>query len=314
MKLHIDTDIGGDLDDLCALALVLKWPDANLVGVTTNCEVGGRRAGYARYALDLAGRPDVVVAAGADIAGGHYRVPMGFPDEVRYWPEAVRPLPGRPEAALDLLEQSILDGVRIAAIGAFTNLALLERRRPGILAGADLVLMGGYVHPPRPGFPEWGRNMDWNNQVDVESARLVLQSSNPLLVPLTVTIETALGRSDLAALRMANPLARLIAHQAEAFALDEGNDERYGLTCHGLPRDIINFLHDPLACAIALGWRDGVVVEDARLFHDVEDGWLRQRVDPSGTPARLVTRIDGERFDGHWLSVVARSAAATIPG
>ncbi|MDQ6662114.1 MAG: hypothetical protein M3Z24_14260 [Chloroflexota bacterium] len=26
-KIHLDTDIGGDMDDLCALAMLLKWPD-----------------------------------------------------------------------------------------------------------------------------------------------------------------------------------------------------------------------------------------------------------------------------------------------
>ena len=50
VKIHIDTDIGGDIDDLCALAMVLAWPGAELAGVTTNSDDGGRRAGDARYA------------------------------------------------------------------------------------------------------------------------------------------------------------------------------------------------------------------------------------------------------------------------
>lgn len=48
IKVHLHTDIGGDTDDLCALAMVLNWPDADLVGVTTAHEDGGRRAGYPR--------------------------------------------------------------------------------------------------------------------------------------------------------------------------------------------------------------------------------------------------------------------------
>ena len=44
-KLHLDTDIGGDMDDLCALALLLKLPDVELTGVTTVAEEQGRRAG-----------------------------------------------------------------------------------------------------------------------------------------------------------------------------------------------------------------------------------------------------------------------------
>ena len=38
MKIHLDTDIGGDIDDLCALAMVLRWPGAELTGVTTVAE------------------------------------------------------------------------------------------------------------------------------------------------------------------------------------------------------------------------------------------------------------------------------------
>jgi inosine-uridine nucleoside N-ribohydrolase len=42
-KVHLDTDLGGDIDDLCALAMVLNWPAIELVGVTTGSDDGGRR-------------------------------------------------------------------------------------------------------------------------------------------------------------------------------------------------------------------------------------------------------------------------------
>lgn len=59
LKIHIDTDIGGDIDDLCALAMALKWEGTDLVGVTTVAEhvgtnqLGGKRAGMVRYVLGL---------------------------------------------------------------------------------------------------------------------------------------------------------------------------------------------------------------------------------------------------------------------
>ena len=56
LKLHVDTDIGGDIDDLCALALVLSWPGAELIAITTVAEHQGKRAGYARCVLGLADR------------------------------------------------------------------------------------------------------------------------------------------------------------------------------------------------------------------------------------------------------------------
>jgi purine nucleosidase len=304
VQLHLDTDIGGDIDDLCALALVLAWPGVELVGVTTNCEDGGKRAGYARYALDLAGRTGVPVAAGAGAETGRYRVTPGLPKEARYWPEPVRPLPAAPGQALDLLARSIERGAHIVAIGAYTNLALLEERSPGILQDARLTLMGGYVFPPREGFPRWDRDMDWNVQLDVRSAHTVIQSANPTLVPLAVTVETWLRRAYLSRLVQGGPLARLIARQALAFAEDERIEAQYGRTCAGLPTDTINFQHDPLACATALGW-DGVETRELRLRSEIEDGWLRQRVAPGGRPARVVTQVDGGRFSEFWLRMVA---------
>ena len=80
-KIHIDTDLGGDIDDLCALAMVLAWPDVELVGVTTVAEHGGKRAGYVRYVLDLAGRSDVPVATGAEATHPAYRIWQALPDE-----------------------------------------------------------------------------------------------------------------------------------------------------------------------------------------------------------------------------------------
>ena len=55
-KIHLDTDIGGDMDDVCALAMLLKWPDLEITGVTTVSEDQGRRAGYVHYVLSLVGR------------------------------------------------------------------------------------------------------------------------------------------------------------------------------------------------------------------------------------------------------------------
>ena len=304
--LHLDTDLGGDIDDLCALALVLAWPDADLLAVTTVADHQGRRAGYVRYALALAGRADVAVAAGADASLGYYRFWPGLPDEAAYWPEPVPPAPTPLDEALSLLQRSVEQGAIIAAIGPFTNLALLEKRSPGILRRARLVLMGGYVFPPRPGFPAWGSDMDYNVQVDVESTYYVMQRSDPTLVPLSVTVETSLRRAVLPALRQSGPLARLIARQAEAFARDEGIEARYGQMCPGLPDDTINFQHDPLACAIALGWNDGVQIDEIPLKSEIEDGWLRQRMDAGGTPTRVVTRVDGGKFSEFWLRTVTR--------
>ena len=303
-KLHIDTDFGGDIDDLCALAMVLNWPDAELLAVTTVAEHQGKRAGYVRYVLGLADREDIPVAAGADVFLDCYRSWQGLPDEKVYWPKLIPPVPTSLDQALSLLERSIEQGAIIAAIGALTNLALLEKRAPGILRRAKLYLMGGYVFAPREGFPQWSNEIDFNVQIDVQSAYYVIEHSSPTFVPLAVTVETSLRRAYLARLRQAGPVARLIARQVEAFAEDENYEARYGQTCNGLPEDIINFLHDPLACAIALGWREGVEISEIPLKSEIKDGWLCHAIDASGKPTQVVTRVDGDKFNDFWLRTV----------
>ena len=306
-KIHLDTDLGGDIDDLCALAMLLRWDGVELTGITTVAEANGRRAGYTRYVLGLEGKSDIPVAAGADVSGGFFRYPeLGYPDEHRYWPEPVVPSPNNLDEALALLKQSIGQNATIIAIGPYTNLYLLDHMYPGILTQAKLFLMGGYIFPIRAGFPQWGNDMDWNIQVDVRSANYVIDHSNPTLIPLSVTVETALRKAHLKDLKKAGRLGQLIARQAEAFTADEQNETKYGESCKGLPNDIINFLHDPLACAIALGWDDGVEIENFPLLTEERDGWLVERIDPMGKPVRMVTKINGQGFNEFWLRKIVR--------
>src|SRR5215204_1205483 len=145
-EIHLDTDLGGDMDDLCALVMLLRWEEVDFTGITTVAEAGGRRAAYTRFVLDLEGRSNIPVAAGADVAGGFYRYPeLGYPDEQRYWPQKITSMPNELEDALELLKQSIEQNATIIAIGPFTNLYLLDLKYPGILQQAKLYLMGGYV-------------------------------------------------------------------------------------------------------------------------------------------------------------------------
>ena len=304
MKLHLDTDLGGDIDDLCALAMLCKWPGLELSAITTNQDDRGTRAGYVSYALNLAGKPEIPVAAGADPSLGCYRFFPRLPDENRYWPAPIPPAPGPLDKALNLLQSSVESGAIIAGIGAYTNLALLEKRNPGCLEKANLGLMGGYLFPVSDGFPQWDYTMDWNMQIDAQSALLVLERANPLLVPMTVTLQTWLRRADLPALQQAGALEKLIASQAEAWAEDHRMETRFGQTCSGLPDATINFQHDPLACAIALGWKDDIEIEEIPVVSENRESWLRQRVDPAGKPTRVVARVDGAKFADFWLKLV----------
>lgn len=304
MKVHLDTDFGGDTDDLCALAMLLRWPGVEITGITTVAEVGGRRAGQIRQALRIAGRSGIPVAAGADNANGHYPYVLGLPDEAAYWPEPVVPAPGPVDAALDLIGRSIGQGATIIGIGPLTNLALFDRTYPGLLRRAPLFIMGGSVHPVPPGFPRWGRDDDFNLQIDVASALHVLTHARPTLVPLEMTVQTAFRAAYLPDLRRAGGIAALVARHGDLHEREHRNAERHGQTCDGLPDDILNFQHDPLACAVALGW-DGATVEDVPLGIEVRDGLLHLQPHPAGTPYRVVTAVDGPRFNDLWRNVVS---------
>jgi purine nucleosidase len=307
VKVHLDTDFGGDIDDLCALALLLASPEVELTGITTAADEGGRRCGYVRYVLALAGRSDIPVAAGADVSLGYYRWRPGYYEEAAYWPAAtVARSPNSLEDALGLMERSVEQGATIVGIGPYTNLALLDRRRPGLLNAVPLYLMGFFIRPIPDGFPQWDIDADWNVQSDVGAARQLLDAHAPIVIPIELTVQTSLRRTYLPRLRRANSIGALIARQTEAFARDERNEEKVGQTCAGLPDDTINFLHDPLACAVALGW-EGVGIETIPLRAELnESGYLRAVPAADGKPTRVVTQVDGAGFGEWWLDVLTR--------
>jgi inosine-uridine nucleoside N-ribohydrolase len=250
------------------------------------------------------------VAAGAEAEGGYFRQVYGLPAHEAYWSEPVTALPGPLDEALALIKSSLDQGAILVGIGPFTNLRLFGEKYPGCLKRVALFLMGGYLYPVRPGFPQWGNEMDFNVQADVHSAHYVLEHAGSVtLIPLTVTVETALRRAYLPALRKAGRLGSLIAAQAEAFATENQYETLFGETCLGLPRDLINFQHDPLACAIALGWDKGVEFTEAPLEVKEKEGWLVERFaeHAPGDPARVVTRIDAEAFNRYWLELITPS-------
>jgi inosine-uridine nucleoside N-ribohydrolase len=299
-NVHLDTDLGGDIDDFCALAMLLRLPGVEITAVTTAAEEKGRRAGYVRRVLAIEGREEIPVAAGADAPRK-----LVYPDEEIYWGNWVTPAPNSIDKALSLLKQSIQQAAVVVGIGPFTNLCLLEKQYPGILLTAELCLMGGSIYPPRKGFPQWGYDMDYNLQADVQSARYVIERSNPTLVPLSVTVETALRRTHLEALSRAGALGQLLARQAESFAKDENMQEKFGETCRKLPSDIINFQHDALAGAIAVGWNEGVEISHLPLRIELRDGLLHEIIDPAARLLQVITKIDGNRFSEFWVDTVA---------
>jgi inosine-uridine nucleoside N-ribohydrolase len=309
IAVHLDTDIGGDIDDLCALAFLLGEPSARIVGITTCSERHGCRAGYVRHVLNLAGRRDIPVCAGANASLARYRLDPSIPDEANFWAEPVVPASGPIECALDLLAASIEAGARIIAIGPLTNLALAEERQPGLLARTDLVAMGGWFDPPPPGIVPWTFRDDFNLQLDVTSAEAVLTRTGKLvLVPTTLTVQTFLRRSHLAHLEAAGRLGALLARQARCHDAAWRSMPELAFIYDYVPDDFLNFQHDPLTCAVALGWTAGVELQECRIAVSPEAGWIRTRIDPAGRPATVATAVQDKSFADHWLETVTGNA------
>ena len=305
IRIHLDTDLGSDTDDLCALAMLLGWPGVEITGVTTVNDPDGIRAGYVGYVLELAGHRDIPVVAGAEGSLGGFFVPLAFPD---HWPVAIDPRPSPPGDALQLLGASVEAGATVVAIGPYTNLAAFEAWRPGALRSTGTVVMGGHVPAVPDGYPPWGMRDDFNVQQDATAARIVLERCDPTVVPVPTSLRVAVRRRHLERLRAAGALGSLLADQAERHAVDNGRTE-LPAAYPALPDDLLNFQYDPLACAVAVGW-SGVEVRAIGVALSHEGRFLRMREDEAAPPLRVVTDVDAEAFELAWLEAVERASAS----
>jgi purine nucleosidase len=312
VRIHLDTDLGGDPEDACALAMLLGWPGVQLVGITTTTDPGGRRAGYVTHCLQLAGRDDIPVAAGGQLSLTTLRSADPITDVERYWPATIPPRPSPPGAALDLLERSIQQGATVVAIGPYTNLALLEVARPGRLGHVPVVVMGGWTQPPADGLPAWGPEMDWNVQFDTRAAQILAATTTELtLVTLPVTLKAHLRAADLPRLRACGLLGELLARQGEAYGEDHQMAE-LGRAHAGLPDDLVNFHYDPVACAVAVGWR-GATIQQLRLQPVVDGEVLRFQPSQGGRLMSVVVDLDGASFTDTWLAAVEAAQPGPPP-
>jgi purine nucleosidase len=304
-RIHLDTDLGSDTDDLAALAMLLGWRDVQLTGITTVSDPDGRRAGMTAYALAIAGRGDVPLSAGVAGSLAGYTIPLAFFDH--HWPEPIEPRPSPPGAATEALVAAAERGDTIVAIGPYTNLAIVEAVRPGLLASTEVVVMGGHVPPMPEGFPSWDATHDTNMQQDAFASAVVLGRCDPTVVPLFACARVTLRSSHLEALRTGGPLARLVADQGEALGRDQGMSE-LGRAFPRLPDDLLNFQYDPLACSVAAAW-GGVTVEELPVAARLSDDLLHLSIERGAPRRRIVTDVDADAFDEAWLDAVLRAAA-----
>lgn len=311
IRIHLDTDIGGDPDDLCALTMLLGWPGVQLVGVTTSIDPDGMRAAYVKYVLGLLGRTDVPFAAGAPLSittGIRADPEVG---DARYWPASTTAAPSDPGAATRLLLRGLDRGATLVVTGPQTNLALLEQAHPGALASGRIIVMGGWITPPEPDLPQWGPDMDFNVQWDTRAAETLFTSATDLtLVPLPPTLKACIRAADTPRLNASGPVGRLIAKQSAARS-EAPELSGIGAAHAGLHDDLLNFHYDPVTCGVAAGW-EGAKVEDMRLKTTYKGELLCFVPDPDGRLTHVVTDIDGGAFSRAWLEAVETAQKGAI--
>ncbi len=308
MRIHLDTDIGSDTDDACALAMLLGWPGVELVGITTVIDPGGRRAGFVQHCLELAGRTDIPVASSDAVSMTTRQIPGTIPDDERYWSRPIDPRPSKPGEAVSLLRSSVEAGATIVAIGPYTNLAQLEAIRAGSLGRVPVVLMGGFVTPADPGLPEWGPEMDWNVQCDTHAAQVVFaDATNLTLVTVPPAFKAHLRFAHVPRLRAAGALGALLARQAEAHGADNSMAD-FARAHAALPDDLLNFQYDAVACAVAAGWA-GARTEQLTLKPVLEAGMLRFALEDRGRVTNVVVDIDADDFTERWFAAIERASS-----
>ena len=292
-RVVIDTDPG--VDDAVAILLALASPEIDVLALTT---VAGnvsleKTTLNARRLLELAGRDDVLVAAGCPqpLAG-----PSGDASEVHgsdglgdlLWEEPKIAL--HPRHAVDLLAELIGPGpLTIVAIGPLTNLATLLERHPGIDRDVErVVLMGGASFEgnvtPAAEFNIWA---------DPEAAQRVLAAHWPITVmPLDLTHQAYLDDGDLEFLRgLGSEVGRRTADILEPYA--KFHDEWYG------NRDLV--MHDAMAVYDVL---DRSAISKQNVAISVETGgehsrgatWVDRRRIHADSRIQIGVHVDNQKF------------------
>ncbi|TMK92334.1 MAG: nucleoside hydrolase [Actinobacteria bacterium] len=291
MSIPILLDCDPGHDDAIALLLALASPEVELLGVTT---VAGNQTlekttANAIRVLELVGRDDVAVAAGADrplvrelfvAAYVHGETGLDGTD--------LPPARGRAvaEHAVDFLAERVA-GRTLVATGPLTNVALLLARRPE--ARPDrIVLMGGAIAEgnvtPAAEFNVWA---------DPEAAKRVFASGLDLtMVGLDVTHKALVATPHKERLRAAGRVGRTVAELLDFY--DRFHREVYGFD--GSP------IHDAVALAYAfrpdlLETRELNVEVDCESElcrgRTVVDVWRRTEREPN---AHVAVGIDAEGF------------------
>jgi purine nucleosidase len=226
-RVILDTDIGSDVDDALALAVLLGSPEVDLIGCTTVYGDALLRARLTKRLVRLAGR-QVTVVPGADATltgrpvwwAGHEgalfddlekeRVDDAV-DATRFLVDQVAAAPG---------------GIDVVAIGPLTNIANAINADPGFAGRIrHLWIMGGRFDDARP---------EHNFASDPEAAQVVFGSGAPITVTgLEITNTVHLDAEDVRTIAAGGEFGRALEaeiHQWWRFWKKEWNNPHDPIT------------------------------------------------------------------------------------
>ena len=273
----LDTDIGTDIDDTWALALLLNLPELDLRMVVTDSGNTRERARIAAKFLERAGRSDVPIGIGRSFDE------KPLPQSAWAGDYALDSYPGRVDAdGITALIDAIMGSpqpVVLIVIGPAPNIAEALEREPAISRKARVVAMSGsidvgYADKPQP-------DAEYNVRVDPAATRAMYGAGwDVLLAPLdTCGIIRLTGeRYQRVATSPKPTLVELMANyrvwskQADWTKVDPAIES--------------SVLFDTLAVALTVG-QSWVDVETLRL-EVTDDGFTRRS--PQGAKVRAALR------------------------
>lgn len=295
----LDTDIGSDIDDAVCLGYLLRQPRCELLGVTTVSGQPRVRAAMVDAICRAAGRSDIPIHAGHDLAMVMRTVVQPEVPQARILPEFSHRRPEEfPErTAVDFLRREIRrrpGEITLLAIGPMTNLALLFNLDPeciGLLK--RLVLMCGVFHAPPPG---WG-HAEYNARLDPHATQVVYQSriAEHISIGLDVTVSCKRPSAEVsAAFRAAGGPFAVVA------------------AATGVWGDHPVVFHDPLAGAMVFE-PDLCRLERGRVEVELASpraagiSWFDRSADG---PHQVAMGVQVDAFFAHYFSVIGRAARA----
>ena len=187
-KVIIDTDIGDDIDDAFAVALALRSPELQILGITTAFGDTETRARLLDRLLGEAGREDIPVAVGIPTQTTSVFTQRKYAERGRF------ARPSHPKATDFIVEQirRYPGQITLVAIGPLVNVgALIDKDPDSFHKLRRVVMMGGSIERAYGDlgyFKPHGPEPEWNIKNDVPSAQKLFASGVPIyMMPLDST-------------------------------------------------------------------------------------------------------------------------------